>query len=1404
MGVPPVELKIIGDVDETITEPDGTQITHRFKEVQIIGEPPKIAGWQFVGTLEPLPSGDNLLKSVPGQVLPERFRTTGTYCDHCKSHRKRLETFVVKNDKDEYQQVGRQCLKDFLGHDPEKVVKWFEWLHKALHIARSATSGVGERTYNVSEYLQYVAEYIKEYGWMSSSAWKRLEYQSLEVQGSVKPTWSGAYYQFMSSKPISPEAKDVAIKAREWAIKVLPTKPFRDDKERMFIRNKIDVVKNDFVKHGHMKYAALVIWDYLKSIDSDWLRHRWVGQKDLPIEIYLRFNELRQGRSAGGRPWNLYKFTDVYGNDVSWFSGTYQTKSEGRDLIAGKWYYVKGIVSAHNNWGTQLKDWELRDTNPGLRPYDPEIWGNDNPEPKIVNLGHEMKLSSLRTDIVKSFTEHEKALHHIEDALHWLEFEYSMSHIKPEIRKASNICAISKIDGKITKSKVISVMEQLNTVKDILGKVIVMMKTKQGDVVSELKKAAKIDIDIDPLYHRAESIEKEGGMFSKIYDNPQDKSLSIDKLAITYGIDPNVIKQKFESNIKIFNLNASDNIIGYNDVWQEIIKDDYLMKHRIYEVFDTSDWEPEDIEYFVNGILRNAEWFKKFSKNAQKVLLEIAIWVIALRKLQTSTNPGAMFSKDTPEWLKKEYEFNPPLGEFKFVIGENPKGQTIYNISTPIDDNDPLGGEWDVTPGFLTFDELHEFWYENGETILGEWIKQPDREHFQNAIENFLNQIGYGGKPEWAENHGHKPVSFNIMGSEIFTINDQGNYVTLMDGRNVPYGSLDKEEMEIVNDFREYEKAVELEIESRMEGMENPKNSVDIWREKIKSRLKAASYEERKGGFSCSSCQFFIQKRYFSYCSHPKIKADVKPFGCCCYWKGDSSYKANPMLYKPQENMKIAIDTTHRPQVRAQLSEGEFKTIMPMLGWEADLAISGDEHNHPRVVRVGHRLDFIGELDEYVWTCPVCRKIFKDKKQPKLADIKKKHMTVHEKQWQKEEYSAKNPENMFTEMTNDELIAAYDYYLKSEIPPELESEIERRGIDLGFDENPSDWNIYDLYDTPDVIRKSKEVTKKITAMIRNGESYNDIKQYLTKIKGIGATDTVTTDIIAVLIKARDGRVPGQSVTSPTKKDKELLHKIMKGKVDENPKRMEYYDIGNKVVITKPIQANYGKTLMPGEYAIAGTGGTDKIVLLALLPYDMYHPKVGDYGKPIEEVSSTDIANAPRLYTDIFNENFQWRKDKWVQKLETKWERKSNKDIKFLETALWKGQMTPYLHEALEEIVAALELGYLKEAANLTAVKSYICNLTLPNSGFIEDCPFAEDGKFNEKELGESLYRFLDGLHFALARETKTIPAGSIALDAHGGKTERPKVISDTSPTFQRMHEQDLLLDKRNTELWKKL
>lgn len=127
----------------------------------------RVNGWEFSGVIEHTPQG-NIIRAINGAEVPARFTDCPPYCEHCKTTRRRKDTYMVKNTTTgEIKQIGKTCLKEYTGGlSLEAVALVLQW----VNTAEGFTYYTGEHIpqYNVVELAGYFAEAVRIYGYRNS------------------------------------------------------------------------------------------------------------------------------------------------------------------------------------------------------------------------------------------------------------------------------------------------------------------------------------------------------------------------------------------------------------------------------------------------------------------------------------------------------------------------------------------------------------------------------------------------------------------------------------------------------------------------------------------------------------------------------------------------------------------------------------------------------------------------------------------------------------------------------------------------------------------------------------------------------------------------------------------------------------------------------------------------------------------------------------------------------------------------------------------------------------------------------------------------------------------------------------------------------------------------------------
>lgn len=95
-----------------VKDPDGVKHNLRYVEVEAEGKA-QMGDWMWLASIEHTEKG-NLIHSPRDITIPEKYYTSGGYCEHCNSDRARKYLFLVGNVKThEVRQVGRTCVRDY-------------------------------------------------------------------------------------------------------------------------------------------------------------------------------------------------------------------------------------------------------------------------------------------------------------------------------------------------------------------------------------------------------------------------------------------------------------------------------------------------------------------------------------------------------------------------------------------------------------------------------------------------------------------------------------------------------------------------------------------------------------------------------------------------------------------------------------------------------------------------------------------------------------------------------------------------------------------------------------------------------------------------------------------------------------------------------------------------------------------------------------------------------------------------------------------------------------------------------------------------------------------------------------------------------------------------------------------
>lgn len=310
-----------------------------YYHVTIECSPVVIAGWELVARVD---HGDNanILAVVPGaDEMPVEFRTTkATRCDHCHTARERNNTFVVRNvDTGEYRQVGRNCLADFLGTDPEFMVQMASFAKTAEESCDSATGYHGPRIphhYRAESLLEAAARVVAKEGYVSA---KMGDASTIQAVRCLMDRGNGFRYSHANKNyPECERATELVAMAREAADKMRG--------ENDWERNVKTLMGQEWVAFNHASmlvsvFAAVAKADHKAKPDASRSNHlAFPGQKIevVGLVVFARSFTTQYGQTR------IVKVQTAAGDMVQWFATTNPNVHEGDNVK------IEGTVKAHD------------------------------------------------------------------------------------------------------------------------------------------------------------------------------------------------------------------------------------------------------------------------------------------------------------------------------------------------------------------------------------------------------------------------------------------------------------------------------------------------------------------------------------------------------------------------------------------------------------------------------------------------------------------------------------------------------------------------------------------------------------------------------------------------------------------------------------------------------------------------------------------------------------------------------------------------------------------------------------------------------------------------------------------------------------------------------------------------
>lgn len=335
---------------------DGEEVcrTRKVTNCQLVVIAPPVlgfGGWRLVA-VKTILGDEGVVATLPGEVIPDELRAVfyngGAFCAHCGTQRKRNEVFIVRNDgTNTFVQVGRQCLREYTGIDPELP------LSAAAFYKATGEANVGSRyEEDLLPYLAWVALVVRQDGRYWSKA-------------AADDASSASYEREGSYRCVTQHSTVDSVGHRQWAHDQDKNEPAPTDEDRALAEavvayvGTLDAQMSQYAANLQAVYrAGILIWKHrglVASAFAGYLREqermadaarvraqvrpsRYLGaQGDKVLRLPCRIVHVGSTDGVYGTT-HIYRFVTPEGDKVTWFS------SNDLDLEVGKDVLLSGTI----------------------------------------------------------------------------------------------------------------------------------------------------------------------------------------------------------------------------------------------------------------------------------------------------------------------------------------------------------------------------------------------------------------------------------------------------------------------------------------------------------------------------------------------------------------------------------------------------------------------------------------------------------------------------------------------------------------------------------------------------------------------------------------------------------------------------------------------------------------------------------------------------------------------------------------------------------------------------------------------------------------------------------------------------------------------------------------------------
>lgn len=376
IGVATPDKKVPGKFDE-----------QEYFQIEVLGEPPVLDGWKFVGIIEPTELGNLLIEIRRDYPIPDKYRHTDLCdCEHCGVKRDRNTAFVVMNEETkEFLQVGRVCLKSYTSDTDPKNIALYESFFKLREFETIDRSARVKPVYHSEQVLAFFMKGMELYpqyrSHMLNLATGNYGYESrghdfynelAQIRRDISSQLDDAAYKKAADFKADILALDDTNNNRLWNYKVVL--------QEKYTANPHMVIESVEFKEAYDRQMTLEAKRLAEQMERMKAREELLEKKKLRTTVGVEGEKgifhVRLDRESKYIPNDfngsiLYVFRDKDDNNISCFHGGKDlfTEEEEKQMIENKtMFYLQGTVKSFSKYDDEPQTMLKLIKNLGLEP----------------------------------------------------------------------------------------------------------------------------------------------------------------------------------------------------------------------------------------------------------------------------------------------------------------------------------------------------------------------------------------------------------------------------------------------------------------------------------------------------------------------------------------------------------------------------------------------------------------------------------------------------------------------------------------------------------------------------------------------------------------------------------------------------------------------------------------------------------------------------------------------------------------------------------------------------------------------------------------------------------------------------------------------------------------------------